>query len=197
MYECNLFFPIKHGYKYEDERYGTHPDRNKSFFFWKDYDNIIPYEDRNSEYMHSRHYLFEIDGESNYWDGNVPKYDDYLDGIKVGNQFDHYGFNGGKVPIDILGPDDETSTDYARRYMFYTMNRCIWGLIDCNCGSIGTPCHKDDTQFLKTHGYAAWEDPGCMCGEYDSEDSMDGEIISLGIHEPSRLANRMERLGYD
>jgi hypothetical protein len=44
--------------------------------------------------------------------------------------------------IACLGIHNETGTDYARRYLEYTKNSCIWGLLDCDCSSSGCHCLK-------------------------------------------------------
>ena len=64
--ECNLFFPNKKGYSYDEELgcWPPHPDENKSFFFWRTYDIDIPYDD--PEYMFSHRELFVLDGSTNY-----------------------------------------------------------------------------------------------------------------------------------
>lgn len=35
----------------------------------------------------------------------------------------------------VLGPCDETPTDYHRRNLHYRRNKCVWRLLDCRCSS--------------------------------------------------------------
>lgn len=65
--DCNLFFPQKEGYQYNE--YGIqpkHPDDKYSFFFWRDYNSPERYPSNNPEYLHSHWRRFVIDGSTKY-----------------------------------------------------------------------------------------------------------------------------------
>ena len=200
--DCNIFFPTKHGYDWEDPRRGTHPDKNKSFFFWRDYDDYSTYpgnfpdEARNPEWMISHHRLFVFDGTTNYWVGSTPKYGEIL---KV-DLWENYGWFGDReVPIACIDQDDETPTDRDRRYTYYRTNTCIWGLLDCSCNETGAPCHKVETEYYRNCGF-----PGHECSDSTDEDE-DGyqtssdsyRTWSLGTNIDNTLGARMTRLGPD
>ena len=282
--ECNLFFPIKKGYSYDEEIGGRppHPDKDKSFFFWRTYDPDIPYDD--PEYMFSHWKLFVLDGSTNYnYSYNIKiiveleapfltlTQDDILTiktetidrlGISVDttktisiNQAGVYEYawiidnldsfrqqvfartktesdqyvtrcltredvydantthliiilNPGiidvdpyselsydlsdsrtlygkfdideqaEIPIGVLGPEDETATDYHRRNLHYRRNQCVWGLLDCNCSSSGV-CNKVENGRT------------CCCGFGGPEG---GKVMSLGTDQSQTLEARMLRL---
>lgn len=124
VHDCNLFFPVKNGYNWDE--YGRkipHPDDNKTFFFWRTYSQPQSYEESRDdpEYIHSHWELFVLDGTSKY------NYEQ-------------------EVPIEVLRPDDETPTDRQRRYLQYRKNECIWGLLDCHCSTTGPPCLKIENE---------------------------------------------------
>ena len=158
---CNGLFPQKNGYnsirythadfpehlKNSDLTYYTrpHPDKDKSFFFWKDYSIKTPYEEHNEdpEYMTSHWRLFVLDGTSDFWNGDNPDYSkerwclhpNYDDDDLLKPPIEN-------VPIACFAPDNETPTDYNRRQLFYRKKKCSWALIDnCNCSSSGV-CSK-------------------------------------------------------
>jgi len=280
--ECNLFFPTKKGYSYDEElgNWPAHPDKNKSFFFWRTYDTDIPYED--PEYMFSHSELFVLDGSTNYNfsynikiivelgvpfltltredistiktqtidklgisvdtikstsinQAGVYEYAWIIDNLdsfrqqvfaRTKTESDQYVtrcltkkdiydantthmiiiLNPGiidvdpyselcydlsdsrtlygkfdmdeqaKIPIGVLGPDDETATDYHRRNLHYRRNQCVWGLLDCRCSSSGI-CNKVE------NGRA------CCSGGPGG-----GKVMSLGTDQSQTLEARMHRL---
>lgn len=82
------------------------------------------------------------------------------------------------ILMEVLGPDDETPTDYHRRYLHYRRNECVWGLLDCHCSSSGI-CLKIE------NGRG-----GCSCGF----GSGGGKIMNLGTDPLHTLEARMDRL---
>ena len=224
--ECNGFFPTKYGYSYNDSRSnynggGGHPDDQKSFFLWQEYDSYDSYPGhendrtkqvdsnyRNPEWLTSHHELFIFDGTTNYWEGSVPKY-----GEKLSDWDDTNFFGDRLVPISVMGPDNETPTDRDRRYTYYRQTECIWGLLNCDCSSNGCPCHKVETEYYRNGG-------SCICGfpghshdwsDSEEEDQCDEDgypirsqgysssesyrIWSLGTNIDNTLGSRMARLG--
>jgi len=199
--DCNLFFPTKNGYGWNDPRRGTHPDKDKSFFFWRDYDEWSTYPGNspekhyNPEWMISHHRLFVFDGTTNFWDGSIPKYGEIL------TEWDDTGWVGDRdVPIACLDHHDETPTDRDRRYTYYRTNSCIWGLLDCGCNSTSTPCLKVQTEHYTSFEFGSDSDSdGESDGDGESDDSYHPEprVWSLGTNIDNTLGARMARLGPD
>ena len=220
VYDCNVFFPRKRGYAYDDNcKKPPHPDDNYSFFFWRDYNTIEEYtknddEEYDPEWLRSNHDLFVFDGTVNCWNGSTPDYPDCIDEWDDG-YFDHTE-QGHRVPIACLPMDEETPTDRDRRLTYYRQHTCIWALRECNCNSNGAPCHKVETEYYKTHG-------PCICGfgdyhshsddesDADDNESDDNELgedhpnngdegwrtWSLGTNMENTLGARMARIGVD
>ena len=284
VHDCNLFFPTKKGYSYDEEIGGRppHPDKDKSFFFWRTYDTNIPYDD--PEYIFSHCELFVLDGSTNYNysynikiivelevpfkkltqedistiktqtidnlgisvhtikstsinQAGVYEYAWIIDNLdsfrqqvfaRTKTESDQYVtrcltredvydsntthliiiLNPGiididpyselcydlsdsrtiygkfdideqaEIPIAVLGPEDETATDYHRRNLHYRRNQCVWGLLDCRCSSSGI-CNKVES------GRA------CCCG-FGGPGG--GKVISLGTDQSQTLEARMNRL---
>lgn len=141
VYECNLKFPQKNGYCISDPRNTLnggegHPDDKRSFFFWRDYDELDSYDEdyHNPEWMISHHRDYIFDGTTNHWSNRSPHYDcdDEPDGIEVPRWFNV--------------PDTETPTDISRRRLYVRKNLCIWALLGCNCGTGGTTCLKRESE---------------------------------------------------
>ena len=282
--DCNLYFPTKKGYPYDEELRGwpPHPDKDKSFFFWRTYDSDIPYDD--PEYMFSHWELFVLDGSTTYnysynikiiveldvpfktlTRGDISTiktqtidklavsrdtikttsinkagiYEeawniDNLDSIRqqvlartktesdryitrclaresvydtntthmiiilnpgiidvdpyselcydLSNSRNLYGKfdidEQAEIPIGVLRHDDETATDYHRRSLHYRRNKCVWGLLDCNCSSSGV-CSKVESASA------------CSCGFAGSGN---GRLMSLGVDQSQTLEARMNRL---
>ena len=211
--DCNLFFPTIHGYHWNDPRRGTHPDKDKSFFFWRDYDEWssypgnLPEEDNNPEWLISHHKLYVFDGSTHFWESGIPRYSEIL------SDWDQSSWKGDReVPIGCIDPDDETPTDRDRRYTYYRKNTCIWGLLDCPCNSTGSLCHKLETElYLSGFGseiYSHQSDDEVDSGNDESEGELDiGNDESDGGYHPSprvwslstnidnTLGARMDRLG--
>ena len=133
--------------KDSDLTYYTRPhrDKDKSFFFWKDYSIETSYEEHREdpEYMISHWRLFVLDGASNFWNGDKPDYStgrgclqpNYDDDDLLKSPIEN-------VPISCFAPEDETATDYNRRQLHYCKEKCSWALIDnCVCSSSGV-CSK-------------------------------------------------------
>jgi hypothetical protein len=281
--DCNSFFPTKKGYSYDEElgNWPEHPDKNKSFFFWRTYNPDIPYDD--PEHMFSHWKLFVLDGSINYnysysikiivelevqfltltdedistiktqtidklgistdtikntsinqagvyenaWIvDNLDSFrqqvfartktesDNYItrcltrEPVVDSNKthmililnpgiidFDPYSElcydlsdsrtlygkfdmdEQAKIPIGVLGPDDETATDYHRRNLHYRRNQCVWGLLDCNCSSSGV-CLKVENGR------------DCCCG-FGGPGG--GKVMSLGTDQSQTLEARMDR----
>ena len=204
---CNSLFPEKNGYrelhctdpdfpeefKSEEIAYYTppHPDKDKTFFFWKDYCAPKFYEEyvNDPEYMisHWRSYVF--DGTTNYWDGDKPNYFNERWCLRPNSDDEDYLKPPIEdVPISCLAPNDETPTDGARRCLHYRKEKCIWAIkADCNCSSHGAPCLRDENTG-----------PPCMCGfgTFDSDDG-DGEkwepprVLSILTDVSRLLGSRM------
>ena len=66
--------------------------------------------------------------------------------------------------ISCLGGENETGTDYSRRYLEYTKNACIWGLLDCNCSSTGGTCLKVQNEGPNRSWYGFGLDSGKIVG---------------------------------
>ena len=142
MYECHLKFPEKNGYRITDPRNTLnggegHPDDKRSFFFWRDYNELDSYDEdyHNPEWMISHHRDYIFDGTTNHWSNRSPHYDcdDEPDGIEVPRWFNV--------------PDTETPTDISRRRLYVRKNLCIWALLGCNCGGSGGPCNKTESEL--------------------------------------------------
>lgn len=169
VHDCNGCFPMKRGYAYGDDcKKPPHPDDNKSFFFWRDYNEIDTYtqdnEDRDPEWLRSIWRLYVFDGTVNCWNGSTPNYNRFIDDWD-GGYFEHSGI-GLKVPIACLPLDEESPTDRDRRITYYRQHTCIWGLRDCFCSESGVPCNKVLTENYRNDG-------PCICGfgDYSENDS--------------------------
>ena len=68
------------------------------------------------------------------------------------------------------------------RYLEYTKNSCIWGLLDCDCSSNGGSC-------LKIQNDSA----NCSLYMFDSDDDDDGKIVSICTDLSNTLEARMNR----
>lgn len=84
--------------------------------------------------------------------------------------------------IACFGSYNETGTDYARRYLEYTKNSCIWGLLDCDCSSNGCPCLKIQNDSANRSLYM-----------FDSDHDDDGKIVSICTDLSNTLEARMNR----
>ena len=95
--ECNSMFPTKRGYSYDPElcEYPKHPDSNRSYFFWRDYDKLVSYQDSvdNPDYRYSHWRNFVLDGTQNY---------DYNYSIKIEIELDTPFRNLAKGDIEYI-----------------------------------------------------------------------------------------------
>jgi len=151
LFECNGFFPKKNGYSYDDKRQiynggSGHPDDKYTFFFWKQYNTITDSDD--PDYLHSWYKQYELDGSTNYWNNDISNYNDYC----LESNCDYFIYFSSQsytfIPIEVCAPDDETPTDKFRRYNYYTKNKCIWALKDCDCSTNGCPCNKVESEIF-------------------------------------------------
>lgn len=130
VFECNGLFPSKD---------------NRTFFFWKNYSKWLPYDEYHDDpdYLYSDYKRYIIDGSTRYWNGTVPRYNDY---IKCISKYDHdvkiYYLNRDSVPMRSDVPCDETPTDIMRRELYYVKEKCVWGLLDCKCSESIMLCMK-------------------------------------------------------
>ena len=155
---------------------GYFPQKGKgcsdiSYFFWRDYYDPMPYEDWPDDYAVSWWRNFVLDGTTMY---NYP-----VD----------------EIPIEVLRPDDETSTDFHRRLLEYRKSRCIWGLRNCHCNQTGVHCLRDENMNPELY----WTDYG-NDDEYDSDETGEEyktEIRSISTYAENTLAYRMNALGPD
>ena len=204
---CNSWFPQKNGYRmiyYTDADFPEHlkdsdmafytpphPDKDKSFFFWKDYSIKIPYEENKEdpEYMTSHWRLFVLDGSTRFWHGDKPDYSterwclhpNYDDDDLLKSPIEH-------VPISCNEPDNETATDYNRRQLHYRKEKCSWALIDdCNCSS-NKVCSK-----IENENYCCSEFSDEADEEFNSK-YLIPKMISLGTNVNSLLGLRMAAL---
>ena len=81
-----------------------------------------------------------------------------------------------EIPIEACGDDDETATDYHRRYLHYRRNLCVWGLLDCVCSSSNV-CMKVLNGRASSFGYNRYS-----------------RVMSLGTDISNTLETRMHRL---
>ena len=198
---CNVWFPQKNCYNsiyYTDPSfpeelkntdqlyyYPPHPDKDKSFFFWKDYSSKSPYQEHkdNPEYMISNWRLFVLDGSVRFWDGSTPDYTSERWCLRP-NYDDHDLVKPTieDVPIGCFEPDNETATDYNRRQLYYRKERCSWALLaDCNCTESSVCSKVENELYEKNH-------------DTDNDKYYTPTMISLGTNVNSLLGARMAAL---
>ena len=127
------------------------------------------------------HIIIVIKPAINIFAGNGISYDPYSElvySLSNGKTF-HATFDVNEeadIPLEVMSPQDETTTDIFKRRLHYRRNMCVWGLLDCNCSSNGI-CHKIESGRK------------CSCGF-----GGDAKIYSLGTDQSNTLEARMTRL---
>ena len=104
----------------------------------------------------------------------------YVYDISSGPLVGHISFDyQPNCKISCLNDDNETGTDYARKYLEYTKNSCIWGLLDCDCSSSGCECLKVQNEGPNRDWYGH---------------GIEGKIGSLGTVSKETLKYRINTL---